>query len=266
MLINPYALDHALLNQGETRWGNLGYWATATRYPIAAAALAQQLGDAANLQPTDHVLDLAFGAGESLLFWREHYGITHLVGQELLASQVQVARQRLIVRHLLCNVLCGSATQLEHFASASFNKVLALDSAYHFQPREQFFRQSYQLLKSGGRLALTDLALAQFPRNNISYAMLHLAAFAAAIPPANLLSIAAYRQQLEQVGFVNIQIQPIEAQVFAGFAHFIARHARTYLLIWPRLSWGKLLGTGLLLRWLARHDWLHYLLITADKP
>src|SRR5689334_18482728 len=59
-------------------WLNLGYWEQARTYPEAAQALAQVLGDAAELGPNDKQLDVGFGFAEQDIFWIKQYGVSHI--------------------------------------------------------------------------------------------------------------------------------------------------------------------------------------------
>jgi cyclopropane fatty-acyl-phospholipid synthase-like methyltransferase len=54
----------------------------------ACEQLAQLAGDAIQLQQTDTVLDVACGAGDSLLLWRSAYGVQSVSGLEIVPCQV----------------------------------------------------------------------------------------------------------------------------------------------------------------------------------
>jgi tRNA/tmRNA/rRNA uracil-C5-methylase (TrmA/RlmC/RlmD family) len=54
----------------------------------ACEQLAQLAGDAIQLQRSDTVLDVACGAGDSLLHWRSAYGVQSVSGLEVVPCQV----------------------------------------------------------------------------------------------------------------------------------------------------------------------------------
>src|SRR5262245_5641912 len=88
-------------------WLNLGYWEKARTYPEAAVALAQLLGDAAELNPSDRVLDVGFGFAEQDMYWVKQYDVAHITGLNITAMQVQRARQRVLERGLAHRISLG---------------------------------------------------------------------------------------------------------------------------------------------------------------
>jgi len=264
-----HAVDHALLNRDapDASWGNLGWWEKAGTYAQAAEDLARVLGNAAQLRPGDHVLDVGCGCGDQLLLWRSAFGVAQVVGRDIIKSQVELAnrhiRHALLQDHLRCVV--GSAEDLADMPAGSVDKVLSLDSAYHFHPRRNFLHEAWRVLKPGGRLALTDVAVQNAPTTAVGRRALAALAEACAIPAGNIMDLAAHRQELTSCGFTGVRVECCEAQVFPGFAAFARRHRQQHLRGIPDGAWTKLMVTG----WACGAVWhrrlLHYAVITAQK-
>ncbi|MCG8669884.1 MAG: class I SAM-dependent methyltransferase, partial [Pseudomonadales bacterium] len=134
-----------LLNIEQTHtWGNFGYWENTQRYATACEQLAKKLGTEAKLQAQDHVLDLGFGCGDQLQVWNQHFGVEHIEGWNISQEQYAIALQK----HYDCNVElhCGDFFSKTVYDQAQYDKILALDSAYHFNTRSRFFEFAHQHL------------------------------------------------------------------------------------------------------------------------
>ena len=151
-------MDEGYVDDSEPRWLNIGYWKAARTYPEACAAMVELLGTRAGLQPTDEVLDVGVGFAEQDFVFVDRFKLAHITGIDITPVHVEKGRERVAKRGLedQIDIRLGSATAME-FPDESFDKVLALECAFHFDTREDFMREAFRVLKPGGTIALADM-------------------------------------------------------------------------------------------------------------
>lgn len=250
-------------------WGNLGDWTATTEYAQACRQLALRVGQAAKLQPQDHVLDLACGYGASLQLWPDVFGVRHVTGLEYRARCVDSIRRQ--APACLDAIVQGRFDVLPapaELPSRSFDAALCVDAAYHAASLNAFAAFAAQLLRPQGRFAFTTLVR---PLNERQPALLNawpmpFMLAQAGIPAASVLSEVEVVAVLSRQGFANISVQYLDAEVLQGFHAFIQR--RRQKLSWARQAsagWLKIQATAWLCGHLYRSHSLRYGLICATR-
>ncbi|HEY3570277.1 MAG TPA: methyltransferase domain-containing protein [Thermoanaerobaculia bacterium] len=252
----------------QSRYVNLGYWrGRPATLDEASEALAVLAGEAAGLRPGDAVLDAGCGFGDQDVLWARRFGPRRIVGINISAAQVAQARRQVDALGLAgrVEIRIASATEMP-FPAASFDKVVALESALHFDPRTAFFAAAWRVLRGGGRLVTTDI-LPLPGRRGLGKLSEALAALSWGIPWANLYPRQVYAHLLRAAGFEDVVVTSIREHVFAPFNRHLARRLRRDPGLLSRLDplfamyWRASVATG----GMGFHGW-DYVLATARKP
>ncbi|MBK1696639.1 hypothetical protein CKO21_05220 [Rhodovibrio salinarum] len=248
---------------------NLGFWRDGVAsVDDASRALVHLLGESAELKSGDRVLDVGYGFGDQDAEWLRAFDPAEIVGLNITASQVETARTRMEEQGLAhrIDLRQGSATDMP-VADSSFDKVLALECAFHFDTRDAFFREASRVLKPGGRLATADILPASPARDPLRRAVQcatwRMTARTWNIPAANAVRPAAYARQLKAAGFTNVRVTSIRERVYAPLHRHLARRSELFpdLPVPARLAARAALTVPPELA----YSGLDYIIATADK-
>ena len=212
-------MDEGYVDNSKPLWLNLGYWKVARTYPDACVAMVELLGTRAGLQPRDGVLDVGVGFAEQDFVLLDRFKVSHITGIDITPVHVDKGRERVARRGLekQIDIRLGSATAME-FPDASFEKVLALECAFHFDTRDQFMREAFRVLKPGGTIALADMLPNPGKKPGLTTVFGRKYGH---IPEANYYDREEYRRRLAAAGFGDVLVESIREDVYPAMAKYI---------------------------------------------
>ena len=142
---------------------NFGYWNKNTSNPHEAQnSLCNIVGEMADLKSASTVLDVGSGFSEPVLFWKLQFPYIDLLCMNVNLHQLQFG-SRLITMSLTNQ---GSDREVNRLGLAnatstkiplkdnSVDRVIALESAQHFKPLNEFVSESRRILKNDGSLIM----------------------------------------------------------------------------------------------------------------
>jgi len=142
-------------------WLNLGLWEGPGSEDEAAAACRRLVQTvAAPLPEAGVILDIGNGLGTQDPVIAEALHPRRLVAVNITEWQLSVGRDRL--REAAALGVAGDATALP-IADRSVDGVISVEAAFHFRSRRAFFDECFRVLKPGGVLSISDVAIERLP-------------------------------------------------------------------------------------------------------
>lgn len=179
-----------------------------TTLPEDVTGLSMGCGDPitlASLQPGQTVLDLGSGGGIDCFMAAKKVGDTgHVIGVDMTAEMLEKARANL--NKLGYKNVEFRLGEIEHLPVADNSvDVIISNCVINLSPdKPQVFREAFRVLKSGGRLALSDIVtdgpLPQEIKDSLS-------AWAGCV--AGALDVKDYLASLKETGFADVQLTPV---------------------------------------------------------
>ncbi|WP_433073826.1 SAM-dependent methyltransferase [Dactylosporangium sp. CA-052675] len=255
----------------STRYMNVGFWdGEATTLDTAGEALARKLGEAAELRAGDTVLDAGFGYGDQDFLWLREREVGRITGLNITPHHVEAARARAEAEGVAdrLDFQLGSALSTS-FEPESFDRVVALESAFHFHPRSAFFREAYRVLRPGGVLAVADIIPIDGATPRMAFKSGPLSFLKFSLPDENWHDGSTYAKQLTEAGFADVTVESIREKVYEPWRQYMAGRVDDEEY---RRELGKALHKGVVRHWSGQDvmrqelDLLDYVIAVARKP
>jgi SAM-dependent methyltransferase len=145
------------------RFMHWGYWenprdATGeiVDYSQAMDRLNRQVLSMAEFRDHQAVLDAGCGVGGTLASINESWGGMSLTGLNIDPRQIAVARGAVQAKDGNSVLFVEADASALPFLDGSFDRVLAVECIFHFPSRLGFLKEASRVLRTGGRLALSD--------------------------------------------------------------------------------------------------------------
>lgn len=245
---------------GDSGYSNFGYWTDGAS--TGREACDRLLDRVLGLLPRQPVslLDVACGEGGTTARARQLFPDATITAVNISPGQLRRATARCPgVRFLKMD-----ATRLE-FADASFDAVLCVEAAYHFDTRERFLREAFRVLRPGGSLLLTD-GIVRRPLGPVAR---RIVPDLATMPAENFVDRGGYERLLADIGYREIAIEEALNRTFLPCMRHFMRH--TWLEYLQPSRWPSVLRESppplVSLWWNVSLRYLEeYLLVKAVRP
>jgi SAM-dependent methyltransferase len=208
------------LYYGFSDFHNFGYWRPETRTQSEASENLMEELLAFIPEKNGNILDVACGLGASTRHLLRYYAPEDIVATNI--SEVQLERGRQNAPG--CKFLLMDATELE-FPDASFDNIICVEAAFHFDTRDRFLREAHRVLKPGGRLVHSDILMDLLPKGTEERT--HM-------PNVNHLeNPEELRQRILAAGFARAEVVDATEVCWQPFLTAFRKHSAS-LRKWPK--------------------------------
>jgi MPBQ/MSBQ methyltransferase len=192
---------------GDSGYFNVGYWVDGARDLVAACN--RMVDEIASMVPHDPavILDVGCGLGAGTRRIADRFPRSMVAGVNISLWQLTQAQARGARAAVV-----SDATTLA-FGSETADAVLAIESAEHFDTREDFFIEAFRVLRPKGVLALSDMLFHE--GDAISEQML--------LPRDRVRTIGEYEEAMRHAGFTDVRVRDITAQSWTPYCAAMGR-------------------------------------------
>jgi len=144
---------------------NFGYWDENTLDPYQAQIrLCRIIGQMAELESAQNVLDVGSGFSEPAIIWRSEFPKIRIICSNINSNQLKFAKGLIQNRAYPFTESSTNERQIDlvnctsssiPFSTKFFDRIIALESAQHFKPLDRFVKESRRVLKDKGLLVIT---------------------------------------------------------------------------------------------------------------
>jgi MPBQ/MSBQ methyltransferase len=152
------------------------------------------------------VLDIGCGLGGTTRYLTNYYSPEKIHGVNISAYQLEECRSRAPG----CNFYLMPAEALT-FPDNSFDTVISVEAACHFQGRREFLSEAMRVLKPGGELVVADILFHSQPTT-----------FPKMLSGQEIYnSLDEYLMLWQSCGFNEVTIKDVTRECWSGFSNYI---------------------------------------------
>lgn len=197
---------------------NFGFWSENYDSPLSAQKnMCTVFARMAKLERGQRIIDVGSGFTTPASIWQEQYDPLEVTCVDINFEHLRNAKQNRTQRAK--NVRVNATARILPFGDQSVDRVVALESAQHFKPLEDFISESYRILKKGGILAMA-IPVVQKPASVVDLGVL------AMTWSSEHYEAAFVESAIRQQGFEIISSEKVGSSVYEPLTEYYVKNRK----------------------------------------
>ncbi|MFM8658439.1 MAG: methyltransferase domain-containing protein [Candidatus Nitrosotenuis sp.] len=147
-IVNIYSKFSPMMQIGaDTKMLNFGLWRNSATLSDAQREMSEYAAEFGEFGSAKKILDVGSGFCIPATIWKEKHSELDIFCMDLNYSELKNGSN-----HVISQI--NSSSTMIPFSDKSFDRIIALESAQHFTPLEEFFQEAKRILTDDGKLVL----------------------------------------------------------------------------------------------------------------
>ena len=236
---------------------NYGLWDDTTSTMIEANKnLIQFVFDKGDLkQKKLNILDVGCGYGEQDIEWYTQLDKSStLKAIDISDEQIYAAMEK---KSNVIFDICNAEYIGLKYKNELFDRIISVESAFHYPNRKHFFNQVNSLLKPDGKFIITDIMLNN-DKSKINNLFLYFFSDFLCIPKQNLISADEWVEQLSSELIIEESIDITEKSFKPYYTNFMTNYAKNK-------NWSNWIGNKLTSFFCSNQPFIYKVVVCSKK-
>ena len=175
------------------------------------------------------ILDVGCGYGVQDVLWSKKISNTsNLIAVDISKKQIKYANKKLRkyaklqknIKNKLQYIECDAHNLLDKFTKNKFNRIISLESAFHYNNRPKFFKNVSNLLTNDGIFVISDIVVKNNNNSLLQKLFIKIASDFLCIPEKNLITFDKWKNEIENSDLCIIETYNITDKTFNSYYNY----------------------------------------------
>jgi len=175
------------------------------------------------------ILDVGCGYGVQDILWSKRISkSSEITAVDISKKQIKYANKKIKnnfkIKKKIQYIECDAHNLLDKFDTCKFNRVISLESAFHYSDRSIFFKNVSNLLTNDGVFIISDIILKTNNNSTIKNIFIKLASDFLCIPEKNLITLDKWKNDIMKNDLSIVELYNITDKTFNSYYDYFFKN------------------------------------------